>query len=304
MSVIPMRPLGFGEILDGAFQLYRRDFLRYYLMALVPAFPGYLFTVTAGVDFSAFEALSVSDDLDATEVISSMGEFIAVYLVSALLLWFGSLAVTAAMADRIEGRSFRFWKAFGTALGRLPSAFGATALSVVTIMALGGILVMVVSAGMALAGGWLGVVGIAFAAVAIMAVLVALALFWIGATFAIMPAAIVERRGSMDTLKRSWQLFRGAWLRVIGIMLVVWVIVSVPGFAVGSLLGLGAFWATPDSLGQLGSLQQWVLTTASFVVDSLVVPISVGSVMMLFHDRRVRTEGYDIEALAGSMAAG
>ena len=43
MSILPMRPLGFGEIVDGALQLYRRDFGLYYLIALVGAFPGMCF---------------------------------------------------------------------------------------------------------------------------------------------------------------------------------------------------------------------------------------------------------------------
>ncbi|HEU0079725.1 MAG TPA: hypothetical protein VFQ76_18850, partial [Longimicrobiaceae bacterium] len=48
MSVSHLRPLSFGEILDGAFALYRRNFVVFVTTALVPLLPGVLLLAVLG----------------------------------------------------------------------------------------------------------------------------------------------------------------------------------------------------------------------------------------------------------------
>ena len=105
----------------------------------------------------------------------------------------------------------------------------------------------------------------------------------------------------MDALTRSLSLCRGGWLRVIGIMVVALIIQMAPGLAIQGLLGGWVLFQSPEELASIGPMQQWLFNTADLVVGPLTIPFMVGCVVMLFHDRRVRSEAYDLERLAGEM---
>ena len=127
------------------------------------------------------------------------------------------------------------------------------------------------------------------------------AAFALGATFGILPAVIVEGRGAMSALGRSISLCRGGWLRVIGIMVVAMIINIAPSLGTAALFGLGDLFVSPDAAGEISSTQQWLMNTIDLVVGPLTTPFLVGCIMVLFHDRRVRSEAFDLETLAGAM---
>lgn len=293
-----MRPLGFGEIVDGALQLYRRDFGLYYLIALVAAFPGYVLMLVSGVDTAALAQPSETDPLAA---FSAMGSILLVTLAAAAIAWVGMVAVAAAMADRIGERPASLGRAYKVALRRLPSAAAATFVAIVifTVVAaavfMGTGLVMfsfVDTGNLALT---------ILAGVGMLAVIALVAAFALGATFGILPAVIVERRGAMSALGRSLSLCRGGWLRVIGIMAVAMIINIVPSVGTMALFGMGDLFVSPDALGEISSTQQWLMNTIDLVAGPLTTPFLVGSILVLFHDRRVRSEAFDLETLAGAM---
>jgi len=298
MSMIPMRPLGFGEIVDGALQLYRRDFGLYYLIALVGAFPGYVLLIVSGVDTAALAQTGETDPLAA---LAEMGVFWAVLLVAIAIAWVGTVAVAAAMADRIGQRPTSLGSAYKVAFRRLPSAAGATFVAVVissilltaVFLASGLVLFAFVQAGspvLAILAG-LGVL-------MVVAMVAAVAL---GATFGILPAVIIEGRRAMNALWRSISLCRGAWLRVTGIMVVAMIINIAPSIGTMALFGMGDLFVSPDALGEISSTRQWLMNTIDLVIGPLTTPFMVGSMMVLFHDRRVRSEAFDLETLAGAM---
>lgn len=310
MSTIPMRPLGFGEILDGAIQLYRRDFGLYYLIALVCALPDYILLVLWNPTelLEGMQALDSTDDPTAgLEIIGSMfgqlGYLFLISIVALVFTWFAGLSLTVAMANRIEERPASLGAAFAGALRRVTSAAGASILALLIYLVAQTVTVVLsafVFTGFGITGSpWLLLTG--FIIVLIMnLVLIA---FWYGATFAIFPAVVVEGLPAMEALGRSFSLCRGGWLRVIGIMVVAMIVAYAPVTAISALGGFWEVFQSPGELATISPVRQWVTNTLDLVVGPLTTPFMVGCVMMLFHDRRVRREAYDLETLADEMGA-
>lgn len=301
MSTIPLRPLGFGEVVDGAVQLYRRDFGLYYLIALLGAFPGYVVTLASGVDFSgpAFD-----ETTDPAALIGEMGTLLGVLAIDVVISWVGMLAVAVAMAARIGERGISVGGAYGGALRHLPAAGVATLLALLLFVAAAFFLAILAMIPMALAAGsrsfLLTVIGI----VMFLGVAAGMVSFWLAATFAIFPAVIIEGRGATGALGRSLQLCRGGWLRVIGIMVVALIITLAPSYAIVALFGMEELFTSPEALETIDPGRQWLMNTADLLVGPLTAPFMVGAIMILFHDRRVRGEAYDLEARASAMEAG
>lgn len=301
MATIPLRPLGFGEVVDGAVQLYRRDFGLYYLVALLGAFPGYVVILASGVDFSgpAFD--------ETTELAAQFGEMGAVFGVIAIdgvISWVGMLAVAVAMAARIDERGISVGGAYTGALRHLPAAGAATLLALLLFLAVAFFVAILAMIPMALTGGSRSTLIIVLGVLMFLGVAVCMVSFWLAATFAIFPAVIIEGRGATGALGRSLQLCRGGWLRVVGIMVVALIINLAPSYAIVALFGMQELFTSPEALETIGPGQQWLMNTADLLVAPLTAPFMVGAIMILFHDRRVRSEAYDLEARASAMDAG
>ena len=301
MSTIPLRPLEFGEIVDGAVQLYRRDFGLYYLIALAGAAPGYLINLFAGPDISSLEQRL--DASNAAAVFGDLAYMLMVLLITAAIAWVGMVAVAAAMAERIEERQTSLGRAYRDAMRHLPRAAGASILALLVFTAVFFVVligVSILAIPFARSDSFvLSVAGITVAGMAIVTVFLA----WLAATFAILPAVIIEGRPTVAALRRSLSLCNGGWLRVIGIMTVAMIINIAPGLGVSALFGAGDMFASPEALGTIDSERQWMLNTADLVIGPLTVPFMVGSIMMLFHDRRVRKEAYDLERTADAIGS-
>lgn len=309
MYTIPMRPLGFGEIVDGAVQLYRRDFGLYYLIGLVCSLPEYVLLVL----WNPYEVLASLDAMDPSDdptialeqlggALGSLGYAFLILLVGLVFAWFAALSLTVAMADRIEEHPSSLGSAFKGALPRVPGAAGATLVAfllflLVQTVAFFSTTLLGVGLGAAVQSVWFGIVWVLLVG----AVLLLVTAFWMGATFGILPAVVLEARGAMDALSRSFSLCRGGWLRVIGIMMVALIVQWAPSMAIQGLFGTWSLFQGPGALATVSAMEQWLINTADLVVGPLTIPFMVGCVMMLFHDRKVRSEAYDLERLADDL---
>jgi hypothetical protein len=110
MSDSHLRPLGFGEILDGAFSLYRRNFGSFYLTALLPNLPVALFWVLFGLLVASPGAVMAAGVLSIV--------MMPVTLAATLLAW-AALAVQAESA--YLGRPVSWREGFRRALRRFPT---------------------------------------------------------------------------------------------------------------------------------------------------------------------------------------
>jgi hypothetical protein len=111
------------------------------------------------------------------------------------------------------------------------------------------------------------------------------------------PALVIERTGPFRSLRRSYQLVKGRWWPVAGVLIVSTLMVLVTGGLIGAALGAIAL-----SSGNPSVLLAVTITVLAAIVSGVLVqPFSAAVVTVLYYDLRIRKEGYDLELLADQL---
>lgn len=304
-GVIPLRPLGVGEILDGAvstMRTYWRTVLGISLtvavvtQVLVILLQGFVLNDNAGS-----EALS-DPSASADEVTRALGETMVSTTVVFLISLIGTIVATALLTTvtsrAVLGRPVTTAEAWRDARPQVPRLFGLIFLlllitfGVFAVGALPGILV-------ALAGSKAG--GIALAVLGILgAAVVAL---WLMIRFSLAsPALMLEKQTIVKSMNRSTKLVRGSWWRVLGIQLLAGIIANIVAaivvlpftFLAAALSGdgVGGF---VDGTGDLGWTFLIISGIGSVIGSMITFPISAGVTVLLYIDQRIRREALDLE---------
>jgi hypothetical protein len=274
-----------GEVLDGAFQIYRRHFRLLYVTALLPLLPAYAAYIVTGIP---------AGDVPADEAALVLGMALSV------LMLLGSAVVYAALSRQIDGvtggRTPDVSGALRYGVRRLVAVVAMTLLLTMLWMVL---LVPIMLAG--LAGGGIGRLvagagaGMAGAAVAGGVVGVVLVVWWASIGALALPALVVEDVGPLRAISRARELARGARLRVTAVTVAAFCIVLLPYLGVMMAFDvLNAFW-DPTALQTMTTTKLYVYQVASLAVAALTPPLLVGALTLQYYDRRARREGYDIE---------
>lgn len=121
--------------------------------------------------------------------------------------------------------------------------------------------------------------GIGWAVLALLSILAIAGISYLGVRWIfVLQAALLEGLGPTGALSRSSTLVKRNWWRVLGIMLVVFLITA----AVSAILGI-----MPVVGGIIGGI--------------IATPIGTIGSILLYYDLRVRKEGYTVEALASEL---
>ncbi|MFE3857211.1 hypothetical protein ACFXPN_39495 [Streptomyces griseorubiginosus] len=304
-GVIPLRPLGVGEILDGAvstMRTYWRTVLGISLTVavvtevLVILLQGFVLNDSTGT-----EGLS-DPSASADEVTRALGESLLGTSVVLLISLIGTIAATALLTTvtsrAVLGRPVTTGEAWRDARPQVPRLFGLIFLlllitfGVLTVGALPGILVAVAgSDGGGIALAVLGVLGAGVVAV------------WLMIRFSLAsPALMLEKQSITTSMKRSTKLVRGSWWRVLGIQLlaaiisnIVAAIVVLPfSFLAAALSGEGLS-GFVDGTGDLGWTFLIISGIGSVIGSMITFPISAGVTVLLYIDQRIRREALDLE---------
>lgn len=244
-GVIPLRPLGVGEILDGAVSTMRAHWRTVLGLTLTVA----VITQVADILVQRYLLPDPPDiDPNATgseaidQALASLRSSLLYLLPVGVLALIGTLFVTAVLTVVISrsvlGRPVTLREAWAEARPRLLPLLGLLVLlplmagAVVGIGILPGALIGS-DGGAALAG--LG--GLAAVVVVI----------WLLVQFSLAaPALMLERQGLVKSLRRSAKLVRGAWWRIFGITLltllltfIVSMIIAIPFTVIGTLVDDG-----------------------------------------------------------------
>ncbi len=110
-------------------------------------------------------------------------------------------------------------------------------------------------------------------------------LFLTGALCAVIPIVVLEHRGPIDAISRSWELTSGMRRRAFATVFFSQLQVAFVAYAIA--LPAGAMQAPP--------LQTQALT---HVVTALVQPYMAIVLILLYYDLRVRREAFDLQVLA------
>src|SRR3954468_18988 len=215
-----LRPLALGEILDVSIKLVRRNWRTLATLVLIAAVPVAIVSllITTSTSTTTYDPTT---DVRVRDDGSAYGAGVAVHQLLQLVLYLlATVACFGAIADGYLGRRPEWRSSLRVAARRAPMA-----------------LVMGILAFLAIAAGFIAIVipGIF------------LAVRWSVA----LPALLLERRGPVAALGRSWQLVKGFWWKVFGTLFVAYLLVFVLSLAVGGVVGvvLGVFTSVDSLLG-------------------------------------------------------
>lgn len=301
-GVVPLRPLGLGELLDGALAVvrgYPRPALG--ASAVIALVTTVVNTVATLSLFRGLAGLS-SETLEGPDALSALGDVAAnaaggltlavvVTLVASLVLT-GCIAALCGRA--VLGQPMTVAQMWGEVRPRLGALLAAgvvaTALPVLVLVAGTGVAALLSITG-GLPGGLVGFL-------LLFPLSVALAV-WLYVRFSLATAVVVlERAGLRTALHRSTLLVRGSWWRIFGVLLLTIVIASFVGQILQlpfSFIGGNPFTAEVPGTATLVA-QQIGAGLAAVVVG----PFSAGVSALLYIDRRMRAEGLDVALTAAA----
>jgi hypothetical protein len=293
--VIPLRPLGVGEILDGAFASIRRNPKAILGLAAV------VMTVSAVISATITRTLlnlgglnlpSPGQQLTPAQATHLVGRVVAVVLPAfavTVLLTFIVQAILAGLlapiiARGVGGQQISAGDAWRLTRPRLPSLLLATLL--VLLAGLGPLLILGLLVGIAfLAGAPAAVYGL----LVLVGVAALVLTIWFSTMLSLVtPVVVLENESPGRALARSWRLVTRSFWRVFGITLLAGIIVAVAG---GILQLPFTFISAVSGSGIAGTV---IIVIGTIAAGTVTRPITAGVTVLLYVDMRMRKEGLDL----------
>jgi hypothetical protein len=292
---IPLRPLGVAEILDGAIVNIRYNpkgvlGLALAITTVVQVLQSLATYLLIGDAVGGEGApIPVSESVGTQLVVGTLGLLMSAYVV---LLLAGILG--PAMGRTLFGLPTSPGQVWRDSRPRLLHLIGVATVVMLLSVAAAALpavpfVLAVAAGGPAEAGVLAGVVGFPLGF---------MLMVWLYVLFALAaPAVVIERQGVFAALGRARRLVRGTWWRMCGILLLTLLITVFMGFfalripfVVAELVLFGS------DLSEAEVLLQLALDTAGRIVSwTLTIPFDAGVIALLYMDRRMRREGFDLE---------
>ena len=279
---IPLRPLGLTDILNGAVVSIRRNpRATLGLAAIILSISGVA---------SALLVLVLRSSISRTAAAGSAAALSLVVSLAVSVILTGML--TSVIGRGVLGRQVSIAEAWQVARPRLAAVLGALFLGALIVMALYIPLVVLV---IILVTAHTGAAGVAIGLLGFVLTLFVTVGVWV--LLSLTPAAVVlERLGPWRGLRRSWQLVRGSFWRVLGILLLTVIVIivaslvlQIPFYAIEAVTGGGI-----AAVGKASTTSLLVGTVASIIVGTITRPLLAGVTVLLYLDMRMRKEGLDL----------
>lgn len=294
-GVIPLRPLGLGEILDGAVSTMRSHWRSVLPITLVVATVVQVISLLVQKLLLADLVVSMSETPTPEELVNSLGSGLSVSVATNFIDFLGTVFVTAMLtmifSRAILGQASSVSEAWRDARSQLLRLIGLTLLLGIGLSLLGAVLV--------LPAFLLDSYGLA--ALGVLASAVIFAWLWIAFSLA-SPALMLEKGGIFTAFGRSWKLVKGSWWRILGITLLTFLItflvrmiIVIPLTLIGFLVsGTGMAALTDGSAAYTwGAL---IFSAIGLVIaQTITMPMQSGVTVLLYVDQRIRREALDLE---------
>ncbi len=275
-GVIPLRPLGIPELLDGAITAIRR----YPKATIVPSFVvalglGALDYLTALVSITMYRGVNDLDPTTASgsDIVGIVGPTLFVALVGGVVQLVATVlltgVITAVMGQAVLGRDVTLADAWAIVRPRAWRLLGLGLLVVLIVIV--GLFICLIP----------GII---------------LAVF-----LSVSSAALVLERSTVGAaIGRSWRLISGAFWRTFGALILMVIIYAVINVAISIPFSIPEFVApSVDSATLTVNETQFVINNAiatigSVIVSTITLPFIAAVLSLIYIDRRMRTEGLDI----------
>jgi hypothetical protein len=287
-----LRPMEFGEILDGALQLFRRHFGLFLKLSLAVMWLPLAFSIYWRARF--FGLAAATPEQTAAVMQSQIVPFALWGLVWGVLYGAGMLLLTAGsirvISDSYLGREPQFGDSLQYGFGKIVPLF---------LVGLGKTLLLFLL--IILSGVVIGLTGAAGGMAVLLVFIEAIAAVWlfiyvVCGYMVTTPVVVLETLSSnFDAFGRSWELTKGARGRVFGLVFVAGLISSVLPSLVLSAVGA--------LVGQIAPAATIAWTVIAAVLPVVLTPIVPCVLTLAYYDLRVRHEGFDLQLLSEQLGS-
>ncbi len=301
-GIIPLRPLNLSEIFNGAFAYIRANPKTTLGVATIVVVIAQLLALLLQFGPPATGGTLAPPELtgpdpDVTVLLGSLvgaaAGAVAIWLSSILL----SGLLTVIVGRAVFGSPIAIGEAWQRVRGRLLALLAYTALetlgAALVVAAVAGVITMVAF----VLNGW---AAFALGVPLVSGAVVALVYLFTKLSFA--PTLIVlERLPVLAAIERSFALVRGDFWRVFGIRVLAMLVAGLLSTAVGMPFSIGSqvLIMVGDSAGT--ALAGMALASVGAAVGQIVTaPFTAGVVVLLYADRRIRSEAFDLVLQTGA----
>jgi membrane-anchored glycerophosphoryl diester phosphodiesterase (GDPDase) len=308
-GVIPLRPLGVGEILDGAVTTIRRNPGPMLGLSAIVAVITQL--LGAALGYLLFQDIPDIESLSPTasffDVMNALAGLIGASAIVVIVTWIATVLLTGILtvvvSRAVLGEKPTVGQSWGAARPRLPRLLLLTIVYsliwLIPFLVAGLVGVLLASTGLDDAG-IAGIVGILL----LLAIPVAI---WLYVRYALSsPALMLESTPRLATgtsrpigvfaaLRRSAELVHGSWWRLFGILLLILLIAGIISQVISVPFALPAFFLDEQPSDNQFLLTLVVSALGGIVAATITAPFTAAATALLYVDRRIRREGLDIE---------
>lgn len=303
-GVMPLRPLGLGDIYDAAFRIIRFNpkatvgaaVLVASVTMLIPVLISIIMTFAVGVSMEYDEyGFMVTEDSEAIGTILSFGSFIlATILLQVGLIFVTGMISHVAMAAA-TGRRLSLGEAWAATHGKrwklLGLIFVINATWFVALffyIVLWVIVVMVTGSTAAI---------VIWGLITVPAFIAGMLWFWVRVYYLPAPALMLEPVGVFGAIRRGYGLTHRQYWRIFGIALLTFIvtnmvggILSIPITIIGDIIG----YAVPEYAFLSFAITQ---ALSSVIVAAFVAPFAGAVTSLQYIDQRIRKEAFDVELM-------
>ena len=293
-GIIPLRPLGLGDIYGAVTKAVRGNVAATMGLALLTALACLIPFTALGAWVANQETLELdSEEFGLYGTIGSSLPTVGSLLASIALT--GFLAYVIGQA--VLGRKVGIGETWDGTKRRLPALAGAVVLTLVGAVAVIAAILGVPIA-LAVSQGFNGLT-VMLLVLAVLLLVVAYLFLWTRTAF-VTSVIVLEGRGAFNAFARSWRLTSGTpFWRILGIRLLTSIIVSTVAQVIVFPIALfGVFGII--ALGGESQIFMWqaVLGGISGVISAVITtPFSAGVDALLTVDQRIRREGLDVQLI-------
>lgn len=320
-----LRPMSIGDMFDAAFRLYRQHFLTFIgivaLLQVPTAILQFLVQITIGnralqswMRFATRPPLVRPGEnpfaaFPFNDILTVFGVSLAVGVIQFLIV---RNLVTGALANAIarlyNGQPVSILDAYGFGARRFLSLLGASLATFLIGVALSGVIFgCAFGSVFALAGSGNRSTGVLAAVLIVLLmiglfVLLGLAALYVYTRLMLTTQTIVlEDRGPLAGIGRSWRLIGGSFWRSLGVLVLMGILTYFIAQLPGTIVSFSLTLASRNALDNL-IVNQIITTLFVQIGEIIALPLQLAIYTLLYYDLRIRKEGYDLELMAQQAA--
>jgi len=300
-GVIPLRPLTLSDIFNGAFAYIRANPKATLGLTTVVVVATQIIALLLQVGPLAFtdrlNPLGVEEDASVEAILASSASGIAGALATALsgILLSGMLTVVIGRA--VFGAGITIGEAWQRLKGRLLALILFAILEgvgVILLILVGVIVIAVVAAAAN------GVAAVIVGIPVVLGLIAALAYLLTMLSFT-PPLIVLERLGVFPSIGRSFALVKNDFWRVLGIRLLGALVAAVIASAVAVPFSIGGQLMLVDAASTALVLVGLIIVAIGSAIGQIITaPFNAGVVVLLYTDRRIRAEAFDLVLRTGA----